>query len=147
MIETTRKAPMKRYVFLGIAWLCLGIGAVGIVVPILPTTPLVLLAGFLFARSSPKLDAWLKTTRLYRGYVVPFLENEGIPPAKKARMLAVSLSVLALSAFAVRKPLVWVVLGCCAAFLLYLVLIRIPTSRTNPPSPATAPRRDLDTTR
>ena len=61
------------------AWLVLGLGAVGVVVPILPTTPLVLLASALFAKSSPRFDAWLRTTRLYKSYVVPFRETGGRP--------------------------------------------------------------------
>ena len=51
---------MKRYLLLGIAWICFGIGAIGVVIPVLPTTPLLLLAGFLFARNSPRLHDWMR---------------------------------------------------------------------------------------
>lgn len=112
---------------LGIAWVCLGIGAIGVVIPVLPTTPLLLLAGFLFARNSPRLHRWMASTKLYKSYVVPFKESGGIAPAKKARILVISLGALAVSAFLVQKPIVWAILSCCALFLLYLVLIRIPT--------------------
>lgn len=118
---------MTRYLLLGLAWLCLGIGAVGVVIPVLPTTPLMLLAGFLFAQSSPRLHSWMRSTKLYRSYVEPFKERGGISPAKKARILALSLGVLVVSAIVVQKPLVWAILACVAVFLLYLMLIRIPT--------------------
>ena len=115
-----------------LAWLVLGLGAIGVVIPLLPTTPLVLLASALFAKSSPRFEAWLRTTRLYRSYVVPFKESGGITAAKKARILAISLGVLAISAAVTRKPIVWAILTCCAIFLLYLVLIRIPTVPASP---------------
>ena len=116
---------MKRYLLLGIAWICFGIGAIGVVIPVLPTTPLLLLAGFLFARNSPRLHDWMRSTRLYRSYVVPFKESGGITAAKKARILAISAAVTL-------KPIVWAILTCCAIFLLYLVLIRIPTVPASP---------------
>ena len=79
------------------AWLVLALGAVGVVVPILPTTPLVLLASALFAKSSPRFDAWLRTTRLYRSYVVPFRETGGMTARKKVTMFAVTAATCAIS--------------------------------------------------
>lgn len=80
-----------------LAWLVLGLGAVGVVVPILPTTPLVLLASALFAKSSPRFDAWLRTTRLYKSYVVPFRETGGMTARKKVSMFAVTAATCGLS--------------------------------------------------
>ena len=77
-------------VLFALAWLVLALGAVGVVIPILPTTPLVLLASFLFAKSSPRFDAWLRRTRLYRSYVVPFRESGGMTTRKKVTMFAVT---------------------------------------------------------
>ena len=49
------------------------------------------------------------------------------PAATKVRILTVSFVLMGASAFFVRKPVVWIVLGCVALFLLYLMLVRIPT--------------------
>jgi uncharacterized membrane protein YbaN (DUF454 family) len=50
---------MVRIIYLTLGFAALLIGAVGIVVPLLPTVPFVLLAAFFFARSSPRLERWL----------------------------------------------------------------------------------------
>lgn len=120
---------MLRYLLLALAWACVAIGALGVIVPVLPTTPLLLLATFLFAKTSPRLHAWIRQTKLYNSYVVPFKEDGGLSAGKKARILCVSLGVLVVSAMLAPRPVVWAILSCVAAFLLYLILVRIPTTR------------------
>lgn len=109
------------------AWIALGAGALGVFVPVLPTTPLVLLATFLFAKSSPRCHAWLCKTRIYRAYVLPFQEQGGIPLKRKVHIVGVSFVVMGVSAALVQKPVVWAILGAVALFLLWLMCVRIPT--------------------
>ena len=96
MTSTFRRTVLERILF-ALAWLVLGLAAVGVVLPILPTTPLVLLASALFAKSSPRFDAWLKTTRLYKSYVVPFREAGGMTLRKKWTMWGVTAVTCAVS--------------------------------------------------
>ncbi|NPD30882.1 YbaN family protein [Eggerthellaceae bacterium zg-1084] len=118
---------VKRALMMTLGCLSLACGMVGIVVPVLPTTPFILLACFLFARSSQRLDAWMRTTKVYRTYALPFQEKRGIPLATKVRALTLSYAALGISAFFVRKPLVWAILAVVAAFLLWLFMFRLPT--------------------
>ena len=118
---------MRKPLFFLLAWLCTGLATLGVFLPVLPTTPFLLLAAFLFAKSSSKCHAWLCKTRIYRAYVLPFLEQGGIPFKRKIRILAVSYAVMGISAFLVQRPLVWGILGAVALFLLWLMLVRIPT--------------------
>jgi uncharacterized membrane protein YbaN (DUF454 family) len=127
---------IRRYLFLALAWLCCVTGFVGIFVPVLPTTPLLLAAAFLFARSSPQAHRWLVSTRAYKRFVLPFKEAGGITPIAKFHILLVSFVVMGISAFLVRNLIVWVVLGCVALWLLYLMLIRIPTVARKKPEAA-----------
>ena len=118
---------ITRYLLLTAAWISCILGCVGVFVPVLPTTPLLLLATFLFAKSSPRAHAWIMSTKVYKTYVVAFKEAGGIPVATKVRILTVSLVLMGLSAWLVQKPIVWIILGCVTVFLLYLMLVRIPT--------------------
>ena len=118
---------ITRYLLLTAAWVSCILGCVGVFVPVLPTTPLLLLATFLFAKSSPRAHAWIMSTKVYKTYVVAFKEAGGIPVATKVRILTVSLVLMGLSAWLVQKPIVWIILGCVTVFLLYLMLVRIPT--------------------
>lgn len=118
---------MKRICLLALAWIACVLGFVGIVIPVLPTTPLLLLATFLFAKASPRCQAWIVRTRAYQAYVIPFKEAGGITVRAKVRILVVSYVIMGASAFFVRKPLVWAILGCVAAFLLWLVVFHLPT--------------------
>lgn len=117
-----------RILMMAAAWVALGFGIVGIFVPVLPTTPLVLLAAFLFGKSSPRMMAWLADTKVYKVYVVPFKESGGITRRKKAHILGVSYLVLAISAAMVQRPFVWAILTAVALFLAWLMLVHIPTA-------------------
>ncbi len=118
---------MKRTVLFVCAWLACGLGCLGVLVPVLPTTPLLLLATFLFAKSSPKCHAWICGTRVYQAYVEPFKSQGGITFKKKLHILGVSYTVMGLSAFLIQKPIMWGVLGTMALFLLWLMGWHIPT--------------------
>ena len=51
--------PFANYCYIAVGWLCLGLGFIGIFLPLLPTTPFVLLAAFCFSRGSTTLHRWL----------------------------------------------------------------------------------------
>lgn len=112
---------------LAIAWISLALGIIGIVVPLLPTTPFLLLTACLFARCSPRLHGWLKRTRIYQSYVLPFQDNGGISTSKKIRIALISYVTLAVSAYFVHKIHVWIILSGVALFLAWLLLYKIPT--------------------
>ncbi|MGN0302190.1 MAG: YbaN family protein [Anaerotardibacter sp.] len=118
---------MKRALMFAGAWIACILGFVGIFIPVAPTTPLLLLATFLFANSSPRCHAWIVKTKMYHLYVQPFKERGGIPFKRKVHIIAVSYTVMLISAILVQKVIVWIILGCVAVFLLWLMGIRIPT--------------------
>jgi hypothetical protein len=82
----------KRLIWLLVGTVSLGLGVVGVFLPLLPTTPFVLLAAFAFARSSPRLHNWL----LQHAVFGPLIENWRRHGAigRKAKLAGV-LSILA----------------------------------------------------
>lgn len=83
-----------------IGTLSLALGIAGVFLPLLPTTPFILLAAACYARSSRRFYQWLLTNRLFGRYVKNYLELRGVPRKVKA------VSLLAL----------WITIGCSAAF-------------------------------
>lgn len=80
---------VKKIFYLGLAWLCVVLGVLGIFLPLLPTTPFLLVALWGFMNSSPRLEAWLRSHRTLGPYVTDWSDH-GIVPVK-AKILAVTM--------------------------------------------------------
>ena len=117
-----------RAVLIALGFVSLGIGMVGIVVPLLPTTEFVMLAAMLFAKSSPRFHAWLLGTKVYRTYVEPLLHRRGAPMRVKARIAGTSAIALLASALVFRRWYVWLCLALCLAAICCVVFVRVPTT-------------------
>lgn len=88
-----------QYLWAAFGLICVGLAVVGIVVPLLPTVPFLLLAAFFFARSSSRLHNWLMTHRTFGPLILDWQTAGTIRPnAKKAATFSVAavfgLSVL-----------------------------------------------------
>ena len=70
----TRKNPLK-IVWIVIGFLCLGLGTIGIVLPILPTVPFYMATLFCFAKGSKKLHDWFIGTNLYKKHLDSFVQK------------------------------------------------------------------------
>lgn len=81
---------MRPFWFLA-AVLSLVLGIVGMALPLLPTTPFLILAAFLFSRSSPRFEAWLVDHPAFGPAIRDWRANRSISPrAKKAATLAIA---------------------------------------------------------
>ncbi len=69
---------LRRLIFLILGFLCLGLGCVGVALPILPTVPFFLLTVFFFANSSQGLHDWFVNTRLYKKHLDSFVKKKGM---------------------------------------------------------------------
>ena len=72
-----------KVIYLSLGFVSLGLGILGIPLPILPTTPFLLLAIACFARSSKRFEKWLYHTKLYQSYVADFRETKSIAKERK----------------------------------------------------------------
>ena len=89
--------------------LLVGIGVVGVFLPILPTTPFLLLAAACYLRGSERLYAWLTAHRLLGRYIRYYRDGQGIPLRAKIVMVAV----------------LWVTIGTSAVFFVGLTAVRV----------------------
>ena len=76
--------PLNKYLFLSIGLICMALGFVGVFLPILPTTPFMILAAFCFSKSSERLHNWL-LERPHIGKLILDWQNEGVI-RKKAKV-------------------------------------------------------------
>ncbi len=90
-----RAALHAVWLLAGFASLALGI--VGVVLPVLPTTPFVLLAAFCFARSSPRLHSWLAHHRVFGPMIENWARHGAIPRRAKRLALVMMAAAFGLS--------------------------------------------------
>ena len=118
---------VRQIFYLGLAWLCVGAGMLGAFLPLLPTTPFLLVALWAFMRSSPRLAEWLRTHKMLGRYITDW-DDHGIVPVR-AKILAVSMmtaSMIWLAFFSSASPVVVAVVG--------LVLVAVATWLIKRPS-------------
>lgn len=87
-----------RAVLLALGSLFLGLGIVGVVVPVLPTTPFLILAAVCYARSSVRCYRWLITNRVFGRYLDDYLQGRGVSWRVKAGALVFLWAVISVSA-------------------------------------------------
>ncbi|MGC8203357.1 YbaN family protein [Aliiroseovarius sp. PTFE2010] len=90
-------ALLSRVGWKALGCVALGIGALGVVLPLLPTTPLVILATMAFAKSSPALHGWLLQNRTFGPIIADWQAQGVIAPRYKALALSMMIGALGLS--------------------------------------------------
>ncbi len=118
---------MRRIFFLVFGFASLAAGVLGIVLPLLPTVPFVLLAAFCFANSSPRLERWLVEHRRFGPHIRDWRASRSVSRSgKRAAWTAFALSA-GVGLFAL--PLPWSLLPLAAAVAGAAWVARLPTSR------------------
>ena len=138
--ETTdarRHARPVRAAFLVLGTVFLGLGALGLVLPVLPTTPFVLLAAACYLRASERLHRRLVTSRTFGPTIVAWQEHGAIPSRAKAIAIALIALTFGLSVlFVVEPPLMRA--GLVALGIILAVWL---ASRPSPPDEVPVARR------
>ena len=93
----------KTYIYLALGNISLALGVIGIALPILPTTPFLLLAAFCYLRSSKRRYEWLIQHPVFGPYVKDYLQHKAIK--RKTKVIAITMIWLSLS------YCIWIVSG------------------------------------
>lgn len=72
-----------------------GIAMIGIIVPVLPTTPFLILASYCFVRGSERFNVWLKDTKVYKDYAEDFVRDRSMTFKRKVKLMFISDAMLA----------------------------------------------------
>lgn len=106
-------------------------GLVGILVPLLPTTPFLILASACYLRSSDRMYEWLLTNRIFGKYLKNYLEKKGVPIGVKIFTLSLLWSTILLSAF-VFMDIIWVrifLIIIAVGVTVHLLMIKTSTGK------------------
>lgn len=120
-------SKVKKYIYITIGLIAFLLGSIGVIIPILPTTPFLLLASFCFARGSDKFNNWFKGTKVYKKHLESFVNERAMTLKQKICILAFADTMIAIPLFLVDVMAMKVVLIMVIVFKLYYFTFKIRT--------------------
>ena len=116
---------LKNLILMILGFILLGLGVVGVVIPVLPTTPFVLLAAVCFYASNKRIAAWLQRSRIFGPYIENYRTKQGVKLPLKITSIAFLWTGLIISMVIVQKTWVYIVLGIVGVCVtIHLLLIK-----------------------
>ena len=115
-----------RVIYFSIGVISLLLGTVGIFVPVLPTTPLIMLSAYCFGKASIRFHRWLTGTELYKKYAKDFVENKCMYRERKIFLLTFA-SIMLLFPLIILEPVWKLVIIAVYAYLYYYFIFKIKT--------------------
>lgn len=107
--------------------IALGLGLVGMFLPVLPTVPFFLFAAFAFTRGSQTIHAWMLRQTWYQNSVEAYHDQGGLTRPQKRKALIVSISLMGLSMILVGSKLAKVIIFLAILLMLFIFWKHIPT--------------------
>ncbi|MBS5938066.1 YbaN family protein [Clostridium sp.] len=86
---------IKKYIYITVGLIAVVLGAIGVALPILPTTPFLLLASYCFAKGSERFNNWFINTKLYKNHLESFVNERAMTLKQKVALLAFADFMLA----------------------------------------------------
>ena len=105
----------------------MAVGTLGIILPVLPATPFLLLALFYFTRGSEKIAAWFAGTNLYKKHLKKYADNKGLPMKEKIFIQLLASLMMVISFFFIKYWLFRALLFVLFLIHNYVFIFRIKT--------------------
>lgn len=118
---------LLRYALIAIGWTAVTLGVIGIFLPLLPTTPFLLLAASCFAKSSERFHSWLLNQPHLGPYIHLYLDGKGIPARAKAYILSALWLTMTTSALLFVEPIGLKCLMLAIAVGVTIHILKMPT--------------------
>ncbi len=124
------RIPMKikNIIFVALGFFFLGLGVIGIVLPLLPTTPLLLLASYFFVKGSKKFEMWFKGTDIYKKHLDDFVRNRSLTKKKKIMISLFSDSMILITFILTDSMVARVILILVVMYKYYYFIVKIKTA-------------------
>ena len=121
------KSKILKVLYITLAFIFLGLGLLGVVLPILPTTPFLLLASYFFAKGSERFHKWFSSTKLYKNHLEEFIITRAMSLKKKICILLPVSAMLITAAVLVNNFHARIVIMLVIAFKYYYFFVHIDT--------------------
>lgn len=120
-------SKIKKWLYISVGLICVVLGAIGVILPILPTTPFLLLASACFVKGSDKFDKWFKGTKLYKNNLESFVNNRSMTMKTKVSILLFADTMLAFPLIMIDSLFMKFMLSFIILFKFYYFMFRIKT--------------------
>ena len=117
---------IKRVLLLIIGFISLGLGVIGVFLPILPTVPFLLLSSFCFIKSSKRISIWFENTNIYKKHVRSFKENKAMTLKTKLYIL-IPVYVMLITLFFIKDILAMRIAIVVLLVVKTIVFIKVKT--------------------
>jgi len=116
---------IKKFFLIALGFILVGLGTVGVIIPVLPTTPFILLAAFCFSASSKKFYTWLQRNRVFGQYIENYRTKQGISIRLKIASIAFLWTGLVVSMLITQAIWLYIILGIVGVCVtIHLLLIK-----------------------
>ncbi|MEE0966590.1 MAG: YbaN family protein [Bacilli bacterium] len=119
-----------KIIYLIIGFISFGLGCIGVVLPILPTTPFFLLTAYCFAKSSKRLHDWFLSTSLYKKHLDSFVKERAMTLQTKISILAFASTMLAFPLIFSDNIYLKIMIICLYIIKYYYFIFRIKTIKS-----------------
>ena len=120
-------SKVKRGIYVVVGFIAFTLGAIGVIFPVLPTTPFLLLASFCFARGSKKFNDWFTNTKIYKKHLESFVKHKSMTLKQKIVILAFADTMIAIPLIIVDNLFVKGILVLVIVCKLYYFIFKIET--------------------
>lgn len=124
----------KKSIFIILGTICFVLGSIGVVLPILPTTPFYLLTLFFYANSSERLHNWFINTKLYEKHLDSYVKGEGMLLKTKTSILISVTLLMGFGFYMMARKQIWIpciILAIVWLAHVYYFIFRVKTIDKN----------------
>ena len=125
---------LSKKIYIAAGFLALGLGWLGVILPVFPTTPFLLLASFCFAKGSDKFDKWFKGTNIYKKYLESYVKTRSMTLKQKWTILLFAYFMMLFPLIFVDKWKVKIIIIAVMILKFYYLVFNVKTADKEPNS-------------